>query len=270
MKNLIVVFFLLFAVTMFGQRTIEADIGEYVPAENHGGKPELKRFLQQEMQYPAPAYKNKTQGTVELVFAVDSKTGLTSQIKVVKSVSKELDAEAIRLYKLLLFKPSAYKGSKVTTYCSLKMKFSIKTYDKYCKRRGYQSVELENPQFDYSNEIYTSKKVDLSPKVVFDDTLMTVGNFISRNLKYPKGTLELNIKGVVKFSFIVEPSGRITNINPVKVLGGGATKEAERILKLLNWEAGMEDGRYVRVAKEFEVNFNLSNDSGFNYVPGQM
>ena len=104
------------------------------------------------------------------------------------------------------------------------------------------------------------------PKIDFTDTLMTLNHFISSNLKYPEGTLKLNITGIVKLHFIVETTGRITNIMPIKVVGGGATKEAERILKLLKWIPAKKDGKYVRTVKTFEVNFNLSNESDFNDV----
>lgn len=270
MRYLLIILFFLGANVLHAQTNIEADIGDYVPAENYGDKAELKRFLQQEMLYPDKAYKNKIQGTVELVFAVDSKTGETSQLKVKKSVEKSLDEEAIRLFKMLLFKPSYYKGNKVTTFCSLKVKFSVKAYNKYCKKRGYTTIDLENPKIDYSYQIIPQKELDVISKVVFQDTLMTLHRFTYDNLKYPEGTLKMNIKGIVKIQFIVEPTGRITNINALKTVGGGATKEAERILKLLIWTPAMKDGKYVRALKTFEVKFNLSNESDFNYVPSQM
>jgi protein TonB len=68
-------------------------------------------------------------------------------------------------------------------------------------------------------------------------------------------------------SFVIEPTGRITNIKVLKDVGGGATNEAIRLLKLTKWRAGKKDGISVRVSKEFEVNFNLSNDAGMDYVP---
>jgi len=125
MKKLIAVFIILISGTLFAQQKAQTDKAEFTPAENVGSKPELKRFLKQEMNYPENALKNKIQGTVELVFVMNTKTGATSQLKIQESVSKELDAEAIRLYNLLLFNPPYYKGSKLTTYCSLKIKFNI-------------------------------------------------------------------------------------------------------------------------------------------------
>jgi TonB family protein len=261
---------ILCSLSLFAQDEIVANPGEYVEAVNYGGNPELKRFLQQEMNYPENAYKNKIEGTVELLFIVDSKTGETSKLQVKESINTELDNEAIRLYKMLLFKPSYYKGSRVTTYSTLKIKFSIRSYNRYCKKRGYQNIDLNNPKIDYSMRIYQDNAIDIKPKVVFEDSLMILPNFIYKNLKYPEGTLKLNITGTVKLSFIVEPTGRITNIKVVKGVGGGATAEAERILKLLKWKPGRKGEKKVRVKNTFEVSFNLSNNSEFKYVPGQM
>ena len=266
--KLVIPFVLLLCVfNVKAQTEIVANPGEYIEAKNYGGKVELKRFLQQEMNYPAKALANKTEGTVELIFAVDAETGKTTRLKVNKSVSPELDAEAIRLQKLLLFSPSYYMGDKVTTLSNLKIKFSVKNYKRYLKKRGYDKVEYA-ADMDTTNKIYQDNEVTIKPKMLFEDTLDNISTFLTKNLKYPEGTKNLNITGVVKLSFVVEPTGRITNIKVVRGLGGGATNEAERLLKLLTWTSAEKDGKKVRVTKIFEVSFNLSNDAGYDYVPG--
>ena len=107
------------------QTKTDAIPSEYIPAENYGGKVELKRFIQQEQFYPEKALANKTQGTVELAFVVDVKTGKTSKLHVKTSVSPEIDAEAIRLFKLLQFEKPIYRAGKATVYSVLKIKQAI-------------------------------------------------------------------------------------------------------------------------------------------------
>lgn len=249
------------------QTTIVAMPGQYVEAHNYGGKVEFKRFLQQEMNYPLKALTNKTEGTVEVSAIIDYKTGKPSKIHIKTSVSKALDKEAMRLYKMLLFVPSYYLGDRVTTYGTLKFKFSTKQYKRYCKKRGYQNILLNGVEVDSLNTIYKDNQVNIKPKIIFKDTLDNISSFIQKNIKYPEGTLRLNITGVVKLFFVVEPTGRITNIKALKNLGGGATSEAIRLLKLTHWNPAKKDGKGVRVSKQFEVNFNLSNESGMDYVP---
>ena len=265
MRIILGIFLLLCFVGVKAQYDIVAQPGDYIEAENYGGKVEFKRFLQQEMNYPEKAFANKIEGTVELSFVVASKTGKTSQLKVKQSVSPELDAEAIRLYKMLLFVPSHYLGEKVTTYSTLKFKFSTKAYKRYCKKRRYGTIDLSN---DTSNVVFQNDQIRIKPKIVFKDTLANISTFIQKNLKYPDGTFRLNITGVVKLFFVVEPSGRITNIKVLKDLGGGATNETIRLLKLTKWEPGKDKkGNKVRVSNQFEVNFNLSNESGMDVLP---
>ncbi len=267
MRLLLSILFLCSFIGTQAQTNIVAKPGEYVEAKNYGDKVEFKRFLQQEMNYPAKALANKTEGTVEVSFVVDSKTGKTSNMHLKTSVSPELDAEAIRLYKMLLFFPSFYKGGRITTYSTLKFKFSVKTYKRYCKKRGYNSSDIDSKDTDTTNTIYKDNQLKIKPKMVFEDSLGNISSFIYNNLKYPDGTLRLNITGVVKLFFVVEPSGRITNIKVLKDVGGGATNEAIRLLRLIKWQSGKKDGLKVRASKTFEVNFNLTNDSGINYVP---
>ncbi|PCI98520.1 MAG: hypothetical protein COB15_05665 [Flavobacteriales bacterium] len=263
MRIPIFIVLLLGLVNLKAQTEIVAMPGEYMEAENYGGKVEFKRFLKQEMKYPSKALALKKEGTVELAFVVDLK-GKTSQMHVKSSVSEALDAEAIRLYKMLLFNPSTYLGGKITTYSTLKFKFSAKTYKKYCKKRGYEKVKVVK---SVNNIVYLNNQVKVKPKMVFKDSLENISSFIYNNLKYPEGTLRLNLTGVVKLFFVIEPSGRITNIKVIKGIGGGAVNESIRLLRLTKWEAGKKDGEKVRVSKIFEVNYNLSNESGMDYVP---
>lgn len=267
MRIPLIIFLLVGFLCVKAQTEIVAMPGEYVEAKNYGGKVEFKRFVQQEMNYPAKALASKKEGTVEISFIVDSKTGKTSRMHVKTSVSKELDAEAIRLYKMLLFVPSYYKGGRVTTYSNLKFKFSIKNYKRFCKKRRYEKIDLSAADIDTSNIIYNDNQVKNKPKIVFNDTLDNISSFIYKNLKYPQGTLNLSLTGEVKLFFVVEASGRITNIKVIKSLGGGATNEAIRLLKLTKWKSGKKNGKKVRVSKSFIVNFNLTNEPGIDYVP---
>jgi outer membrane biosynthesis protein TonB len=247
------------------QERVVVKPGEYVEALNYGGKKELKRFLQQEMNYPKAALASKIEGIVEVASIVDNKTGLPSKIHVKTSVSKELDAEAVRLYKLLLFSPTFYKGDDYVAYSTLKFKFSAKNQKRYNKKRGYEN-SLQKYVADTFN-VYKDNQVKVKPKILFEDSLENISTFIQKNLKYPQGTLSLNITGTVKLFFVVEPSGRITNIKLQRPVGGGASEEAVRLLLLTKWRAGEKDGEKVRVSKVFEVQFNLTNESTMDYVP---
>ena len=82
------------------QATTDDKIYEVVkyPPEYPGGTAGLTKFLADNIQYPKKAEKNGVQGTVILQFVVE-KDGSISNVKVLRSVDKELDAEAVRVVK---------------------------------------------------------------------------------------------------------------------------------------------------------------------------
>ncbi len=65
-----------------------------------GGDVALMKFIKDNMIYPYEALKNKIEGKVIVQFVV-TKTGKVGKVKVVRSVNKELDQEAVRLIKML-------------------------------------------------------------------------------------------------------------------------------------------------------------------------
>ena len=77
-----------------------------------GGKRELKEFIKGEMVYPEKALREKTEGTVEFSFVVN-KDGSVSDLKIVRSVSPEIDNEALRIFKKILWEPATRIGEPV-------------------------------------------------------------------------------------------------------------------------------------------------------------
>ena len=92
-----------------------------------GGEVELIKYLSQNIQYPPEAAKNNVQGRVILQFVVD-KTGQVGEVKVVRSVSEELDAEAVRVVKTLpKFEPGRQDGKPVAVWYTLPVSFNIRS-----------------------------------------------------------------------------------------------------------------------------------------------
>lgn len=68
------------------------------PPEYPGGNDGLVKFLSENITYPKSAEKKGIEGIVVLQFIVE-KTGNISNVKVLKSVNKALDREAVRVCK---------------------------------------------------------------------------------------------------------------------------------------------------------------------------
>lgn len=75
------------------------DIAEIQP-EFPGGEGELAKYLSNNIKYPVICQENNIQGQVVVQFVV-STTGIITDLKVVKGADKYLDAEAIRVLKLM-------------------------------------------------------------------------------------------------------------------------------------------------------------------------
>jgi protein TonB len=68
------------------------------------------------LKYPENAWKNKIEGTVVVQFIVDE-DGNTTDVKVIKSVNAELDAEARRVISASKdWAPAVYGGRFVKSY----------------------------------------------------------------------------------------------------------------------------------------------------------
>ena len=100
------------------------DVVEKMP-EFPGGSAELMKFLSTNLKYPASALKDSIQGRVVATFIVE-KDGSTSNVKVVKHVSDDLDAEAVRVIELMpKWIPGMQKGEAVRVKYTVPVTFRL-------------------------------------------------------------------------------------------------------------------------------------------------
>lgn len=82
--------------------------------------------------------------------------------------------------------------------------------------------------------------------------------YLAENIKYPAIARESGIQGRVFLSFVVEKSGKITDMKVVKDVGGGCGKEAMRVVETMPpWKPGNQNGNPVRVRMNLPVLFKL-------------
>ena len=90
-----------------------------------GGEAALMKFLSSHINYPPMAAENDVQGKVIVQFVVD-KTGKVGEVKVVRSVDKDLDHEAIRVCQALpKFTPGRQNGRPVSVWYTLPIQFKL-------------------------------------------------------------------------------------------------------------------------------------------------
>ena len=90
-----------------------------------GGDVALMKYLSSHIQYPAMAAENNVQGKVILQFVIE-KDGRVGEVKLARSVDKDLDKEAIRVVKSLpKFSPGRQNGQPVRVWYTLPVSFRL-------------------------------------------------------------------------------------------------------------------------------------------------
>lgn len=96
------------------------------PPHYPGGEAALMMCVSDNLRYPPEAMEKNIQGTVILQFVVDEK-GKVTDPKVMRSRHPALDAEALRVVKLLgTFTPGKQTGKPVSVYYTLPIRFKLK------------------------------------------------------------------------------------------------------------------------------------------------
>ncbi|MFB9844639.1 energy transducer TonB [Mucilaginibacter ginsenosidivorans] len=91
-----------------------------------GGMRNFNRYIKKSLHYPPHAVVHHIQGKVLLNFAVE-KDGSVSAVKVIKGVSPDLDAEAVRILKHSpKWHPTTECGKPAVTEFNLPINFSLK------------------------------------------------------------------------------------------------------------------------------------------------
>ena len=126
-------------------------------------------------------------------------------------------------------------------------------------------VEVEDTESDEDVEIEIEEDDD-------DEFFMVVENmpefpggdlglmkYIQKNVKYPAIAKEYNITGKVYVSFIVDKSGKVTNVKVVRGVDKNLDAEAVRVVKSLpKYKPGKQRGKSVRVMFTIPINFTLN------------
>ena len=90
-----------------------------------GGDLGLMKYIQKNVKYPPIAKEYNITGKVYVQFIVD-KSGIVTNVKVVRGVDKNLDAEAVRVVKSLpKYKPGKQRGKPVRVMFTIPINFTL-------------------------------------------------------------------------------------------------------------------------------------------------
>jgi len=221
-----------------------------------GGDSELLKYIAMNTKYPETAKNNGTQGRVIVRFCITSK-GKVSQTSVLKGVSPELDAEALRVVTTLGdFQPGVQGGRPVPVWYMVPITFALD---------GNFDPNPSRFEVRGNDTIYTYTKQ--MPK--FPGGREALTKFKSDNLKYDPELKKLGVEGFVELDVIVEKDGTLSNLRINQGVSPSIDAEAIRVTKLMPpWEPGMEKGKPVRYERMIQYEFLSRPMEAIEHIEG--
>ena len=221
-----------------------------------GGMGECMKWLQANMKYPMEAKEKGEHGRVIVQFIVE-KDGSITDVKVVRSVSPDLDAEAIRVVSgMPKWKPGMQRGKVVKVKYTLPIMFSLE------KKEAVTSASVSAVPVDSEGEVKTDvvfQVVEQMPE--FPGGMGECMKWLQANMKYPKEAQDKGEQGRVIVQFVVEKDGSITDVKVVRSVSPILDAEALRVISSMpKWKPGMQRGKVVKVKYTMPVMFNLNKD----------
>lgn len=245
---------LFFALALF---TAHATAQGYAAPEPYGGRQAVAWMLEREQHFPAEALAAGVDGSVTVAFQVRA-DGSLANARVTLPLDPACDAEALRLVKLIRWKPASVGGTPLDHDHSIEIPFNAKKYMKLrAKTKPCPSLP-GNAVVDPGFALYADKEVDTLATPRVPNGLRGLPQYIAGNLKYPPEAFRLDIQGKVSIEFVVETSGNISNLRTLNFLGGGCDAEAMQLARTVCWTPAIKDGQYVRSIMKLDIAFRLN------------
>ncbi len=132
MKKLVYILFTLIPVFVFSQQDSSKYDNEVIEevinvkeAEFPGGEEAMFKFLVKKIEYPITAIENSISGRVFVQFIVNT-NGEISDVSILRGVHPSLDAEAVRVIKLMpKWKPATKDGVPAKVKMNLPIIFNL-------------------------------------------------------------------------------------------------------------------------------------------------
>lgn len=226
-----------------------------------GGLKEAKKMMFNEMEYPLEDIKAQIDGSVAIQYQLPP-SGIPQEISIIQHASPTLDKEAMRLFKKIQFDNIKNRPVLENRYEVMTFAFSRKDWVKVYKKRGYQEVFYPHEPIDTSETLFQYVELkEEKPYALFDEkeNYKSYMQFIGAKLQYPEEAKRLGLKGEVVVSFVIEQSGRISNVHVLKEMSAGCTEEALRLIKMINWYPGRKDYKAVRTQMISSIGFGVNS-----------
>ena len=228
--------------------------------EYPGGEMALDYFIKSHIKYPDWAKENEPIGRVVVGFIVNE-DGSLSDFSIKKSFSPEIDSEALRVVMLLpKFTPALNRGRTAKSSYVLPIMFKKPTQEELTKMRNDSTVRANVPV----KKIF--QVVEQMPKLPGGEEAMEW--FLKHTIIYPDSALAHHIEGRVLVDFVINESGKISDVAIKKAVSPDIDAEAIRVVNLMPlFKPGTQKGKPVKVRFVLPILFKLGDDSSIFNKP---
>lgn len=231
----------------------------FLPPEPFGGEQSVKWLMEQELRIPEDQLAANVEGTVELTFTVRA-DGSMKDVRVTRSMGPVLDAEVLRVARLLRWHPASVGGSALDTERKLEVPISSKRYRKARSKASSASQAFLAFPADSSGEVLLRGTDSLAAPQI-PKGLRGLPTYLGENLRYPEDARRRDMQGKVGIEFVVEVSGSVSNLRTVEALGAGCDEEAMRLIRTIAWKPAFKSGKRVRSVMKMDIQFRLDANS---------
>ena len=220
-----------------------------------GGMEKLIQFIEENTHLPKCVTDGKVQGRSGSEMVVE-KDGTLSDFKVVRSLHKDCDSEAIRVLKSMpRWKPARLRGKTVRMQYTVPVQFKPKQQKEVVDTQVHNCVPSE-PQgpIEPEEEVFDKDYFEEMPE--FPGGMEKLIQFIEENTHLPKCVTDGKVQGRSVIEMVVEKDGTLSDFKVVRSLHKDCDAEAIRVLKTMpKWKPGKVCGKPIRVKYTVPVQF---------------
>ncbi|BEG98540.1 M56 family metallopeptidase [Bacteroides sedimenti] len=228
-----------------------------------GGEIALLSYISRNLKYPTESKLKGVEGKVYVRFVV-TKTGEISNARIMRSLDKDCDAEAIRVIMgMPRWEPGKQNGKVVNVYYVIPISFRLNS-DKSATQgvegdfgSGMENGETNNKNATgegSSSNVYTA--VEQMPQFPGGETALM--RYIFDNIKYPSSSHQNGVQGKVYTEVTISETGEVKNAKILRSLDPFCDAEALRVVNSLpKWIPGKQNGVNVPVKYVLPITFKL-------------
>lgn len=118
----------------------------------------------------------------------------------------------------------------------------------------YQSLDVKAENMTGGDDVY----IIVEEMPVFPGGDEALRNYITNNIRFPNELAEACIQGRVYVCFVIDTTGKVTNVRVARPLHPSLDAEAIRVVKNMpKWKPGRHKGKVVKVSYTIPINFAL-------------